>query len=100
MSKKKYSDAPVEEIREADILEETVEKPQEPKKVKISKAVVSGCALLNFREEPNKDGNIIAILSEGTEVEVSKVAGNNEWLLCKHESGIEAYAMSKFLKRL
>lgn len=77
--KPKHEEQKIEEVQTT---EETVETPQEETPVeepkveepKLIKAVVTGAKRVNVRKDPAvKEGNVVAILDEGTEVYIIPV---------------------------
>lgn len=81
-----------------EILEEAVENIEEVKEKKPSKkyaTVISGN--LNFRKEPEIGSEILAVLSEGTKVEIIQNDRKSEWARCLLDNGSEAYAMRQYL---
>lgn len=70
-----------------------VAKPQ-PKPVT---GVVSGCAKLNVRKEPNKDAEIVAVINEGSEVVINRIKSTVDFYAVCTAAGIEGYCMKKFI---
>lgn len=83
-------------LTESEAVSEAVKEKstEEVKAEKILIAVVN--APLNFREAPNTDAKVLAVLQAGTEVSVENIKNNKDWYLCHLEDG-DAYAMKKFI---
>lgn len=84
------------EVTAEEVLDEVVENKEEKKSVKKQYAVVKG-GNLNFRREPEAGTEILAVLPEGTKVEVIQNDKKSEWVHCLLSNGAEAYAMKEYL---
>lgn len=59
--------------------------------------VVSGCKMLNIRVAPDTSAEVVAIVSEGTEVMVDAVDFGEDWYSVCLASGITGFCMKKFI---
>lgn len=81
----------IEEFENAIVVETPiVEPPAEP-----IDGVVSGCALLNLRQEPK--GAIVFQMPEGAKVLIDPSVNNDEWYYVYAETGVEGYCMKKYI---
>lgn len=97
-----YYKSPTQEItsnNKADFKEDQPIRETTPKRPK--KAKVTGAKLVNMRENPNKESNVIDKLKEGTIVEVgeSKLLANSTWTHIKYNEKT-GFMMSQFLKEI
>lgn len=81
----------IEEFEDVIVVETPiVEPPAEP-----IDGVVSGCALLNLRQEPK--GAIVCQMPEGAKVLIDPSVNNDEWYYVYTETGVEGYCMKKYI---
>lgn len=87
---------PVVEISvvEEPVVEEVSAAPSEPEPVY---GVVSECAKLNIRKEPNKDAAIVTVLDIATEVLVDESKSTEDFYKIVTGAGVEGYCMKKFI---
>lgn len=64
---------------------------------KMVKGVVTGCAKLNVRAEPNTHADVVCVLDADTEIEVDVNNSNNEWFKICTAIGMEGYCMRKYV---
>ena len=87
------------EVKEEVKVEETtpvVEQPKpEPPKTLTGK--VAGCAKLNVRKTPSKDGEVLAIINEGSEVVINKIKSTMDFYAVCTATGVEGFCMKKFI---
>lgn len=60
------------------------------------KATVIGCIKLNVRSAPNKLGNILAVIDQGSNMLVRST--KDYWAHIYTDSGIDGYVMEEFIK--
>lgn len=73
-----------------------VEQPKpEPPKTLTGK--VAGCAKLNVRKTPSKDGEVLAIINEGSEVVINKIKSTMDFYAVCTATGVEGFCMKKFI---
>lgn len=87
-------DEPVQEVEEAAPKEEVKEEKPE---VIYHKAIVANANKVNFREQPNKDAKVLAILPAGANVRF--VEYGSEWTKIEFDNKT-GYMMTKFLKEV
>ena len=59
--------------------------------------VVSGCAKLNVRKEPNITSEPVCIVSEKTVLLIDQDLSTDEWYKVYTEAGIEGFCMKKYV---
>ena len=59
--------------------------------------VVTDCLKLNIRKEPNKDSEVVAIVSCLDEVKIDLEASIDEWYAVCTVAGIEGFCMKKYI---
>ena len=75
-------DAVVEEIEEA--VEDII-------------GVVTDCLKLNIRKEPNKDSDVVVIVTCLDELKIDPDASTDDWYAVCTVAGIEGFCMKKFV---
>lgn len=85
--------APVEPM-EIKMAVETVDTVTLPKNVK---GVVSNCAKLNVRAEPNVTADIVSVLDNNSEINIDVAKSDKNWFYVCTAAGIEGYCMRKFV---
>lgn len=103
MATKKKNTAPVEEVT-PDVVEAPVETTEaaEVKETKTtSKAKksgkVTGCELLNVREQASIKSNRVGVIPKDTEFKVESFEPNSEWVEITTTDGVTGFVMSKFV---
>lgn len=77
------------------VMEEVPEMIPEPKA-----GVVSGCARLNVRIEPDPNADVVCAINAGTKLVIYEDESTDEfYAICTH-SGIEGYCVKKFITLL
>lgn len=84
------SDAPCEECQ----INYPETKPEAPKDVF---GVVTGCAKLNIREEPNRDAEIVTVVAKDTKLKVDMETFDGEWIAVCTASGIQGFCMVDYI---
>lgn len=102
MATKKKTTTPVEEVTPEVVETPIVTEPTEVKETKItSKAKksgkVTGCELLNVREQANIKSNRVAVIPKDTEFKVVSFEPNSEWVEIATSDGLVGFVMSKFV---
>ena len=59
--------------------------------------VVSGCAKLNVRKEPNITSEPVCIVSEKTVLLIDQDLSTDEWYKVNTEAGMEGFCMKKYV---
>lgn len=77
------------EIVEVESVEEVASEPK--------LGIVTDCILLNVREEPKSDANIICTIEALTEVEIDENNSTEEFYKIYTKAGIEGFCMKKFI---
>ena len=94
MSKKHHkSTEPQEEMVDEVVIEEFVVETEE--KPKTGKVV--NCELLNVREQPNTNAEIVCMIKRNTEVEIDVTKSTSDFYKICIASGIEGFCMKKFI---
>ena len=103
MSKKRhYTAAPpvVEDLPEDNVAVVEAEpvdvQPEEVVPV-VNTGKVTGCRLLNIRQEPNVFAEIVCAVNSGTELVVSDTDAANDFYKVCTSAGIEGYCMKRFI---
>lgn len=60
--------------------------------------VVTGCAKLNVREEPNLDAKVVTVIKKGTTLEIDMENSDTEWLCVCTASGVEGFCMAEYVE--
>ena len=82
----------VEEVTE-EAVEETVEETSE-------EDVILGlvtCTKLNVRKLPNPNGQVLCVITEGTEVQIDLDKSTIDWFKVCTNAGVSGYCMKKFI---
>lgn len=82
------------EVIRPSLVQETVETKPVPETVK---GTVVGCTKLNVRKSPSITGEVVAILSVDSDVEIDIQKSNFEWFHVCTAIGVEGYCMRKFI---
>ena len=69
----------------------------EDRSVEESIGVVTDCQKLNIRKEPNRDSEVIAVVSSLDELRIDSVTSTDDWYAVCTVSGIEGFCMKKFV---
>ncbi len=59
--------------------------------------VVTDCLKLNIRKEPNKDSDVVVIVTCLDELKIDPDASTDDWYAVCTASGIEGFCMKKFV---
>lgn len=92
MSHKNYEDPILDESTE--IAEEQVEEAEEAVEVF---GVVTDCLKLYIREEPNKESNVVTVVSCLEELQIDMEKSTDDWCAVCTASGLEGFCMKKFV---
>lgn len=80
---------------------EPVFKPIEPIEVKPEDTTKSGavtdCAKLNVRKQPNKDAEVVCVISVATELLIDEAESTKDFYKICTAAGVEGYCMRKFI---
>lgn len=77
---------------------ETVEKVAEPVVMpETVEGVVTNCAKLNVRAEPDATAKIVCVLDAMSEIQIDVAQATDEWLKIYTTTGVEGYCMRKFV---
>lgn len=60
--------------------------------------VVVNCKLLNVRETPNKDAEILTKVKQGNEIMVDFSASTDDFYSVCTQTGVEGYCMKQFIE--
>lgn len=85
----------VKMVAKPNVVQETVETVTLPETVE---GVVSGCAKLNVRTEPNITAEVVCVLDIMSEIEIDVEQSNAEWFKICTATGIEGYCMRKYVE--
>lgn len=105
MSKRNYSQCSKKNTDSETMIEEatnncnttpTVEVKMESKPT-IVIGRVAGCKLLNVRQKPISNSDIVCVLEADTKVKVELSRSTNEWFKITTGSGIKGYCMRSFV---
>lgn len=94
MSDKHYEDP---------VLDDSVEIAEDTKVEEIEEAVeeiigvVSDCLKLNIRKEPNKDSDVVAVVTCLDELKIDLTASTDDWYAVCTAAGIEGFCMKNFV---
>lgn len=94
----RYSKEP-SEVAEAltqEVIEEAVERALEPV-VKPTVGIVTDCARLNVRKEPDADAEIAFVISASTNLVVFEEESTEDFYKICTSAGTEGYCMKKFI---
>lgn len=73
---------------------EQVVKSEAPVKIV---GVVSDCKRLNIRKAPNKNSDVVDVVSAGTEITISKHSLDKPWYRVTTSDGIKGFCMREFI---
>ncbi len=59
--------------------------------------VVTDCLKLNIRKEPNKDSDVLVVVTCLDELKIDPDASTDDWYAVCTASGIEGFCMKKFV---
>lgn len=59
--------------------------------------IVTDCLKLNIRKEPNKDSEVVTIVSCLDELQIDPEASTEDWYAICTVAGIEGFCMKKFV---
>lgn len=59
--------------------------------------VVSGCGMLNVREEPDTTAKVVAVIKKGTVLEIDMENSDIDWLCVCTASGVEGFCMAQYV---
>ena len=101
MATKKKTTTPVEEVTPEVVETPVATEPTEVKEVKTSKTKksgkVTGCELLNVREQANIKSNRVAVIPKDTEFKVVSFEPESEWVEITTADSLTGFVMSKFV---
>ena len=60
--------------------------------------VVVNCKLLNVREAPNKDAEILTKVKQGNEIMIDFSASTDDFYSVCTQTGVEGYCMKQFIE--
>lgn len=86
----------IKEVIEEETVEAEVEAVEEENTGAVAVAVVTDCAQLNVRQEPNKTAKVVCVIAKGTEVQVD-VDKSTEDFYKVSVSGKEGYCVKQFI---
>lgn len=89
------TDDAIEELQEP-VEDEVVESIQDEELNTVT-GVVSGCAKLNVREQPDLNAEIVCVISNGSEVVITMNETNGDFYKVCTAAGMEGYCMKKFI---
>ena len=94
MSKKHHKPIePQEEMVDEVVVEEPIAEIEE----KHTTGKVVNCELLNVREQPNVNAEIVCMIKRNTEVEIDVTKSTSDFYKICIASGIEGFCMKKFI---
>ena len=83
----------IEEVVAEEIIEEAPVVEPEPEPVF---CVVTNCARLNIRENPDASAPVVCVASAGDELMISPDTSTDEWYNVYTKAGVEGFCMKKF----
>ena len=68
-----------------------------PYEVKPLHGYVDNCNRLNVRKEPSINSKIVAVIGEGSDLEIIEVASTEEFYRIKTSDGVEGFCMKDYV---
>ena len=81
-------------VAEPVIINETVETVTLP--VTVTGTVIN-CTKLNVRAKPSTDAEVLAVLSNNSEISIDPACSNNDWLKITTTDGVNGFCMRKYV---
>lgn len=94
MSHKHYEDPVLDDSTE---IAEDVRVEETEEVVEDIIGVVTDCLKLNIRKEPNKDSEVVTIVTCLDELKIDPDASTNDWYAVCTVAGVEGFCMKKFV---
>lgn len=89
--------------KKTEVTDEIIEEAVSTEEVEVDEAsvpivgIVSACAKLNVREEPDVDSSIVCEIAANSKVMIDEDKSTEDWFSVCTETGFEGYCMKRYI---